>query len=52
MERRARVTIGFWPVMVAMSPTAASSALAFCSASPRPMLRTILDTRGTRMGLS
>ena len=38
IERRARVTIGFWPVIVVRSPTAASSALAFCSASPRPML--------------
>ena len=30
MERLARVTMGFWPVMMARSPTAASSALAFC----------------------
>ena len=28
MERRARVTIGFWPVIAVMSPTAASIALA------------------------
>ncbi len=29
MERVARVTIGFWPVMMTRSPTAASMALAF-----------------------
>ena len=52
MERLARVTIGFWPVIVARSPTAASTALAFVSASPRPMLTTILDSRGTCIGLS
>ena len=52
IERRARVTTGFWPVMMARSPTAASSALAFCSASPRPMLTTIFVRRGTCMGLS
>ena len=29
IERLARVTIGFWPVMSWMSPTAASTAFAF-----------------------
>ena len=52
IERRARVTIGFWPVIAARSPTAASSALALVSASPRPMLTTIFERRGTCIGLS
>ena len=51
MERRARVTTGFWPVMRVMSPTAASIALAFVRASPRPMLTTILVRRGTCIAL-
>jgi hypothetical protein len=50
MERFAFVTIGFWPVMRARSPTAASSALAFVSASPSPMLTTIFSSRGTCIG--
>jgi hypothetical protein len=48
----ARVTIGFWPVIVVRSPTAASSALALAIASPRPMLTTTLSTRGICMGLA
>ena len=43
IERLALVTIGFWPVMVVRSPSAASSAFAFDSASPSPMLTTIFD---------
>jgi hypothetical protein len=50
IDRRARVTIGFWPVICARSPTAASSALAFVSASPRPMFTTIFVSRGTCIG--
>ena len=34
IDRLARVTIGFWPVMSWRSPTAASTAFAFCRASP------------------
>jgi nitrate reductase NapE component len=41
IERFAFVTIGFWPVIVVRSPSAASSAFALVSASPRPMLTTI-----------
>ena len=52
MERLARVTIGFWPVIVARSPTAASSAFALAIASPRPMLTTIFSSRGTCIGFS
>jgi hypothetical protein len=44
--------IGFWPVMSDRSPTAASSALALVSASPRPMLTTIFESRGTCIGLT
>ncbi len=46
MLRLARVTTGFWPVIVVRSPTAASSAFALAMASPRPMLTTILSSRG------
>ena len=52
MERLAFVTIGFWPVMRVRSPTAASSALAFVSASPSPMFTTIFSSRGTCIGLA
>jgi hypothetical protein len=51
IERLALVTIGFWPVMMVRSPRAASSALAFERASPRPMLTTILLSFGTWFGL-
>ena len=51
IERLALVTIGFWPVMVVRSPSAASSALALVRASPRPMLTTIFESRGTWFGL-
>jgi hypothetical protein len=50
IERLARVTIGFWPVMSCRSPTAASTAFAFWRASPSPMLTTIFSTRGTWLG--
>jgi len=50
IERLALVTMGFWPVIVVTSPSAASSALALVRASPRPMLTTILDRRGTCIG--
>ena len=49
IERLALVTIGFWPVMSARSPRAASSAFALVRASPRPMLTTIFESRGTCM---
>jgi hypothetical protein len=49
MLRLARVTIGFWPVIVVRSPTAASSAFALAIASPRPMLTTIFWSRGICM---
>jgi hypothetical protein len=52
IDRRARVTIGFWPVTWDRSPTAASIAFASRSASPRPMLTTILVSRGTCITLS
>jgi len=45
------VTIGFWPVIIVMSPMAASRAFAFDRASPRPMLTTILLSFGTSIGL-
>jgi len=51
IERLARVTIGRWPVIRIMSPSAASIALALVRASPRPMLITILARRGTWFGL-
>ena len=41
IDRRAFITIGFWPVIIVRSPDAASIALAFVSASPMPMLTTI-----------
>ena len=52
IERRAFITIGFWPVIIVRSPDAASIALAFVSASPRPMLTTIFSSRGTWFGLA
>ena len=48
----ARVTTGFWPEISVRSFTAASIALAFWIASPRPMLITILTNFGTCITLS
>ena len=45
------VTIGFWPVIVARSPAAASIAFALPMASPIPMFRMIFSTLGTCMTL-
>ena len=44
MDLLARVTIGFWPVMVARSRTAPSSSEAW-AAAPTPMLTTTLSSR-------
>ena len=44
------VITGFWPVIVASCSAASSSALAFCSASPTPMLSVIFCSRGTCIG--
>ena len=46
----ARVMTGFWPVIVAMSAEAESSARAFSRASPRPMFSMIFCRRGTSIG--
>ena len=48
----ARITTGCWPVIAVRSPTAASIFLASCTASPTPMLTTILSSRGTCIGFS
>ena len=50
MDLRARVIIGFWPVIVARSATAASSSLASRTASPTPMFTVIFSRRGARIG--
>ena len=47
----ARVTTGFWPVIVARSRTAPSSREAWAVAAPTPMLSTTLESRGTCMTL-
>ena len=52
IDRLAFVTIGFWPVIRVRSPTAASRALAFWIASPRPMLTTTFWRRGVCIGLA
>ncbi len=52
IERLARVTIGFCPVIWVRSPTAASSAFAFWIASPRPMLTTTFSRRGICIGFA
>ena len=44
---RARVTTGFWPAILAMSPTAASMFFLSLTASPTPMFSVILVMRGT-----
>jgi hypothetical protein len=46
------VTIGFWPVIMVRSLDAASIALAFARASPRPTLTTIFSSLGTWFGLA
>ena len=43
---------GFWPVILVMSPTAASITLRSATASPTPMLTVILVIFGTSMGLA
>jgi len=47
IERRARVTTGFWPAIFAMSATAWSSTFLSEVVSPTPMLTVILRMRGT-----
>ena len=42
----ARVTTGFWPVTRASSSAPVSTILAFCVASPRPMLTTTFSIFG------
>ena len=44
---RVRVTIGFWPAILVMSPTAASTSFLSLTASPTPMFSVILVIRGT-----
>src|SRR5665647_3016673 len=51
MDLRALVIAGRWPLMSARSSTAASSSLALVLASPTPMLRVTLVTRGTSITL-
>ncbi len=46
----ARVTTGFWPVMLPSSVTATSSPLGFLTASPMPTLSTIFFSFGTWCG--
>ena len=46
---RVRVTIGFWPAILVMSPTANSMFFLSLTASPTPMLSVILVMRGTCM---
>ncbi len=49
MDLRARVTVGFWPVIAVRSLTAPSISLESRAASPTPMLTTILVRPGTCM---
>ena len=51
MDFRARVIIGFWPLITVRSWLAASMALALVRASPTPIFSTIFCNRGTSMGL-
>ncbi len=51
IDLRARRTLGRWPAIVASCFCAASSAFAFCFASPTPMLRVILLSRGACIGV-
>ena len=51
MDLRALVIAGRWPLMSARSSTASSSSLALVLASPTPMLRVTLVTRGTSITL-
>ena len=46
------MTSGFWPVILVMSPTAASITLRSATASPTPMLTVILVIFGTCMGFA
>ena len=50
IECLARITTGCCPVIAVRSPTAASIFFASCTASPTPMLTTILSRRGTCIG--
>ena len=43
IDLRARRTLGCWPAILASCSCAASSILAFCFASPSPMLRVIFS---------
>ena len=52
IDLRARVTEGFWPVIVVRSRTAPSISLESRAASPTPMLTTILVRLGTCMTLA
>ena len=52
MDLRARVTIGFWPVMAVRSRMAPSISFESRAASPTPMLTTILVRPGTCMMLA
>ena len=50
IELRDLVTTGFWPVIAVRSATAPSTALRSLTASPTPMLMTILSSFGTSKG--
>ena len=47
IDLRDLVTTGFWPVIAVRSATAPSTALRSLTASPTPMLMTILSSFGT-----
>jgi hypothetical protein len=47
IDLRAAVTTGFWPAILVMSATALSITFLSATASPTPMLMTILSMRGT-----
>ena len=51
IERRALVTMGFWPLMAVRSLTAPSMSDGWAVARPTPMLMTILSKRGACMML-
>ena len=51
IDLRARRTLGCWPAIVASCSCAASSILAFCLASPSPMLSVIFCRRGACIGV-
>jgi hypothetical protein len=52
IDRLARRTCGFWPVIVAKSRIAPSISLASRAASPTPMLTTTFTTPGVCMTLA